>query len=66
MTLMVNGEPKSLDEGTTVLTLLEALGVAEERVAVEVNRRLVRRATWSEAPLAEGDVVEIVQFVGGG
>jgi len=66
MRLEVNGEDKDVAEGATVATLVEALGLGHERVAVEVNRKLVRRAQWPEAALADGDVVEIVHFVGGG
>jgi len=66
MRLKVNGEDKDVEDGATVATLVAGLGLGQERVAVEVNRKLVRRATWAEAALAEGDVVEIVHFVGGG
>ena len=66
MRLTLNGEDKDLGEGATVATLVASLGLGDERVAVEVNRKLVRRATWAETALADGDVVEIVHFVGGG
>lgn len=66
MRLTVNGEASEIDEGATVAALVERLGLAQQRVAVEVNREIVRRARWDEVALAEGDVVEIVHFVGGG
>lgn len=66
MTLMVNGEAREVPAGATVALLLAALGLADRRVAVEVNRRIVRRGTYEAAALADGDVVEIVHFVGGG
>lgn len=66
MRLKVNGEDKDVEDGATVAALVAGLGLGHERVAVEVNRQLVRRATWAEAALADGDVVEIVHFVGGG
>lgn len=71
MRLTVNGEARDIagatpDATVTVVTLVEQLGLAETRVAVEVNRKIVRRVNWPEAVLAEGDVVEIVHFVGGG
>lgn len=66
MRLELNGEDKDVADGATVATLVAGLGLGQERVAVEVNRKLVKRATWAETPLAEGDVVEIVHFVGGG
>ncbi len=65
--VVVNGEARELAaERPTVAELVAELGLANQRVAVEVNRRLVTRATWGEAVLGEGDVIEIVQFVGGG
>ena len=62
----VNGEPKEFDEGTTLLKLVEQLSLAPERLAVELNREVVRRADWPGVTLSEGDRVEIVHFVGGG
>lgn len=62
----LNGESKELTEGTTLLALVEQLSLAPERVAVELNRDVVRRAEWPATQLSEGDRVEIVHFVGGG
>ena len=66
MKLLVNGEPRELPEGTTVPALLEALQVVPERVVVEVNLKILKRAEQAGAVLQEGDQVEIVHFVGGG
>ena len=66
MRVELNGEPKELDEGTTLSTLIEQLSLAPERVAVELNRDVVRRADWPATRLSDGDRVEIVHFVGGG
>ena len=62
----VNGEAKELEEGATLLSLVEQLSLAPERLAVEHNREVVRRADWPSHKLSEGDRVEIVHFVGGG
>jgi sulfur carrier protein len=62
----LNGDPKELDEGTNLSALVEQLSLAPERVAVELNREVVRRADWPSTQLSEGDRVEIVHFVGGG
>jgi len=62
----LNGEPKELAEGTTLSTLIQQLSLAPERVAVELNRDVVRRTDWPATRLSEGDRVEIVHFVGGG
>ena len=66
MRVELNGEPKELPEGATLLTLIEQLSLAPERVAVELNRDVVRRADWPATRLSDGDRVEIVHFVGGG
>ena len=66
MRVELNGESEELDEGTTLSTLVERLSLAPERVAVELNRAVVRRADWPATRLADGDRVEVVHFVGGG
>ena len=66
MKLRVNDQERELPEGTTVALLLERLALAAERVAVERNGAIVPRGDYGEARLAEGDSLEIVQFVGGG
>lgn len=62
----VNGEPRELEEGTTLSGLLTELALSGPGVAVEVNAEVVRRARHAEHRLAAGDRVEIVTFVGGG
>jgi sulfur carrier protein len=67
MNLTVNGEPQRFEPApTSVDGLLDVMGVARERVAVEVNGEIVRRAERPERSLSDGDVVEIVTLVGGG
>ncbi|HVW26578.1 MAG TPA: sulfur carrier protein ThiS [Polyangiaceae bacterium] len=66
MDLTVNGEQKSVPDGLTVRGLIEHLGLTDGPVAVERNREVVPRAAHAETPLAAGDVIEIVHFVGGG
>jgi thiamine biosynthesis protein ThiS len=64
--VVVNGETRSVPEGQTVLDLLHELRLDPERVAVELNRRIVRQQKWNETALEPGAQIEIVQFVGGG
>jgi sulfur carrier protein len=64
--IVVNGEPQTVPEGETILGLLRRLQLDPERVAVELDQRIVRQPKWSETALADGSRVEIVQFVGGG
>ncbi|MDX2052116.1 MAG: sulfur carrier protein ThiS [Polyangiaceae bacterium] len=66
MHLIVNGEPYEAPPGLTVRGLVEHLGLTEGPVAVERNREVVPRAEHAATLLAEGDVLEIVHFVGGG
>lgn len=65
MTVTVNGEKRELGEGETVRALVSRFNLTPEKVAVELNRRLVRAEKYDQ-PLKDGDEVEIVTFVGGG
>jgi thiamine biosynthesis protein ThiS len=64
--LTVNGSGREVPEGQTLLRLLDSLGLPAPRVAVERNGEIVPRDLYPETALAEGDRIEIVQFVGGG
>ena len=66
MHVTVNGESHDLPEALTVSNLLDLLRIAPERVVVEVNVTILKRAQHPEAILQDGDRVEIVRFVGGG
>ncbi len=66
MEILVNGDRRTIGEGTTVRSLLHELSLPESRVAVERNRSLVRKTEFGSTSLAEGDRIEIVTFVGGG
>lgn len=66
MRLTVNGKATELAEGLTVSGLVQHLGLDGLRIAVELNREVVRRAEYSGTMLKAGDTVEVVTFVGGG
>jgi thiamine biosynthesis protein ThiS len=66
MTIIINGEETEERDGATITDLLLRFDLSPERVAVEVNEQLVRRAGFPEMRLVEGDHVEIVTLVGGG
>jgi sulfur carrier protein len=66
MRVEINGEPREIEPGSTVLTLLTSLGLGGRPVAVERNRAIVPRAEHAATLLADGDQLELVQFVGGG
>lgn len=63
--ITVNGEARQVPAGTTVAGLIALLGLPG-KVAVERNLDVVPRAEHAETPLAAGDRLEIVTFVGGG
>ena len=64
--IVVNGEPRSVEPGTTLTGLLAELDLPLDRVAVEYNRRIAAKTVWEATELLPGDQLEIVQFVGGG
>jgi sulfur carrier protein len=66
ITLEINGERRSLPPLDNLAELVSFLRVGPDRIAVELNHRLIRRVRWSETRLSDQDKVEIVQFVGGG
>lgn len=66
MKILLNGEELHFAHAPTVTDLLADQGLAERRVAVEVNRQIVPRSLHASRRLAEGDRVEIVHAIGGG
>lgn len=66
MRLILNGESREVEGPLTLDALIRQLELVPERLAVEHNREVVRRADWPRTLLAEGDRIEIIHFVGGG
>ena len=64
--ITVNGQPRAVPGGLKLPDLLEILGVDPTRVAIERNRKIVRRPEWPATPVEAGDELEVVWFVGGG
>jgi sulfur carrier protein len=64
--ITLNGEPFSVLGDARLVALIEGLKLKRGRVAVEINREIVPKAHWNNVTLAPGDMVEIVNFVGGG
>ncbi|GAB79120.1 sulfur carrier protein ThiS [Austwickia chelonae] len=64
--IVVNGESRPWQTDQTLASLVESEGYRRERIAVEVNGRIVPKVSFDEHVLADGDLVEIVHFVGGG
>lgn len=63
---LLNGEPHQVPEGTSVAALLEGLGLPADRVAVELDREIVRQPRREATVINPGASIEVVEFVGGG
>ena len=63
--IRLNGEARRVT-AATVAELLGQIGLAARKVAVERNREIVPRSQYGETPVAPGDAIEIVHFIGGG
>jgi len=66
MRLKINGEERDVADGVSLTGLLESLQIRPGRVVVERNKEIVPRDSFGATLLADGDVLEIVHFVGGG
>ncbi len=66
MQLTVNGEIRAFQGVADVAALVIALGLDTKKVAVELNLEIVPRSAYGRTPLADGDRIEIVHFIGGG
>ncbi|WP_067732208.1 sulfur carrier protein ThiS [Novosphingobium naphthalenivorans] len=64
--LTVNGEPRRIASGATIADLVSSLGLDPQKVAVEHNAEIAPRSLLTGIALSDGDVLEIVHFVGGG
>jgi thiamine biosynthesis protein ThiS len=62
----VNGDDVRLPRGASVTLLLDRLKVSTPRVAVERNREILPKSSYASTLLEEGDIFEVVEFVGGG
>lgn len=66
MQLIVNGEPREVDNASTVAEMLAAFKLENKILVVELNMEIIERGTYDITRLNDGDRVEIVHFVGGG
>ncbi|MFQ5538473.1 MAG: sulfur carrier protein ThiS [Gemmatimonadota bacterium] len=62
----LNGKEREIEAGHTVRSLLESLDLHPSLVVVELNREILDRERYAEIPVREGDILELVHFVGGG
>lgn len=66
LTIILNGEDQKIGEEVTLDRLLDLFSLPKQRVAVELNKKVVRRLDWENTPVNDGDQIEVVHFVGGG
>lgn len=66
MRVFINGETKQISGTPSLAELINQLELPVARIAIELNREVVRRSEWSSTILREDDRIEIVHFVGGG
>lgn len=66
MHVTLNGEPREVPGPLTLAALLAHLDIDARRVTVELNETVVKRARYEDTPVRPDDVIEIVNFVGGG
>lgn len=66
VSIIVNGEPKTIDRGLSVWGFLQSLELDPKKVAVERNLEIVSKSLFQNTELVDGDKLEIVHFIGGG
>jgi thiamine biosynthesis protein ThiS len=64
--IQINGEPREVDPDISLPQLISSLNLKTEQIAIELNRKVIRRSEWQTTLLHSEDKVEIVHFVGGG
>lgn len=66
LSVRVNGEERSVAPGSSIASMLRAMDIEPKKVAVERNLEIVPKSTFEEVHVSDGDMFEIVHFVGGG
>jgi thiamine biosynthesis protein ThiS len=66
MKVFINGETKEISKRFNLLELLKEFSLPSERIAIELNRQVVRKKDWENILINDADKIEIVHFVGGG
>jgi thiamine biosynthesis protein ThiS len=66
MKVLINGETKEISNQLNLSELLKHFSLPSERIAIELNKEVVRKKDWENIKIAEGDKLEVIHFVGGG
>jgi thiamine biosynthesis protein ThiS len=64
--ILLNGETKRIPHGLTIAQLVNSLNLVSQRLAIEYNRKILKKESWDRQMISGGDRIEIVHFVGGG
>jgi len=64
--ILINGETKEISKQVNLRELLDEFSMPSERIAIELNREVVRKKDWENILINDADKIEIVHFVGGG
>ena len=66
MKVFLNGEAREIPSDLDLEQLLEHFSLPSQRVAVELNKTVIRRADWPSTKINDSDTIEVIHFVGGG
>ena len=66
MKVYLNGETREVPDGLNLEQLLQHFSLPSQRVAIELNKDVVRRTDWTAVNVSESDKIEVIHFVGGG
>ena len=66
MKVLINGETKEISNQLNLSELLKYFSLPQERIAIELNKEVVRKKDWENIKIVEGDRLEVIHFVGGG
>jgi thiamine biosynthesis protein ThiS len=66
ISIVLNGESRTIENEVCLDRLLDLCLLPRQRIAVEINSSVVRRSDWPETKVVDGDVIEVIHFVGGG
>ena len=66
ITILLNGESRKIENEMSLDKLLDLFSLPSQRVAIEVNRSVVRRSEWESINVKDADTIEVIHFVGGG
>ena len=66
ITIVLNGEERKIDGAVTLDRLLDLFSLPRQRVAIEVNKAVVRKQDWADTTVNDADRIEVIHFVGGG